>query len=80
MNALGAIPEIKELFRTIETHDRKPKREIEGRVVKIDGDTSVNIAAWSSCNATVSGPCCNGNGMAEPLDEPIKGIYSSKKD
>ena len=73
MNVLGAIPEIRELLRTIETHDRKPKREIEGRVVKIAGDTSVNIPAWSSCNVTVSGPRCSGNGMVEPLDEPLKG-------
>ena len=49
MNVLGAIPEIREPLRTIETHDRKPKREIEGRVVKIAGDTSVNI----SCNVSV---------------------------
>ena len=41
--------------------------------MKIEGDTSVNIPAWSSCNATVSGPCCNGIGMADPLDEPLKG-------
>ena len=27
MNVLGAIPEIRELLRTIETHDRKQKRK-----------------------------------------------------
>ena len=53
MNVLGAIPEIRELLRTIQTHDRKPKREIEERVVKIAGDTSVYIPAWSSCNISV---------------------------
>ena len=29
MNVLVVIPEIRELLRTIETHDCKPKREIE---------------------------------------------------
>ena len=33
MNVLGTIPEIRELLRTIETHYRKSKRNIEGRVV-----------------------------------------------
>ena len=73
MNILGATAEIRELLRIIETHDRKPKREIEGRVMNIAGDTSENIPAWSSCNTTVSGPRCSGNGMVEPSDEPLKG-------
>ena len=41
--------------------------------MKIVGDTSVNIPAWSSCNVAVSGPCCSRNGMVELLDEPLKG-------
>ena len=41
--------------------------------MKIAGDTSVNIPPWSSCNVTVSGPRCGGNGMVEPLGEPLKG-------
>ena len=73
MNILGSIAEIRELLRIIETHDRKPKWEIEGRVVKIARDTSENIPAWSSCNVTLSGPRCRGNGMVEPSDEPVKG-------
>ena len=65
------VPEIRELLRTIETHDRKPKREIEESVVKIAGDTSVNIPALSSYNVTLSGPRCHGNGMVKLLDEPL---------
>ena len=41
--------------------------------MKIAGDTSVNIPAWSSSNITMSLPHCNRNGMVEPLDEPLKG-------
>lgn len=73
MNVLGDMPEIRELLHTIETHDTNPKQDIDGRVVKIAGDTSVKIPAWSSCNVTVSGPHCTGNGMVEPFDVPLKG-------
>ena len=41
-------------------YDAKPKHDIEGKVVKRVGDTTINIPTWSSFNVLVSGPHCTG--------------------
>ena len=73
MNVLGDIPDVRDLLLIIKTHDANPKHDIEGRVVELVGDRNVNILAWSSCNALVSGPRCTCNAMVEPLDGTLKG-------
>ena len=50
-----------------------PKHDIEGRVVKLVGDTTVKIPAWCSCELSVSGLRCTGNAMVEPLDGTLTG-------